>query len=164
MSTKITDYQDAIHSLEQQRSSLATSKDWITLAEKWKSEDRQEKVIFCYEKALEFLKTDSTYAQDACYAAIEMGHAHRRLGHHRPARHAYQLAVSLSQVDTHPNEAGANAYFHLASLAQQTWNLGFAVDFYRKSKAIYELLNKTDEAQALETRILDCQSKKITER
>lgn len=157
-----TSLQEEITSLHGLTPSLDTSTRWMTLAERWHSENRFEKVIFCYEQALDYLKSDNTASLTACSVAIKIGHTHRRLGHNRDARRYYQMAVTFSQrPDTLQAETG-QAYYHLGNLAEQTWNIKFALEFYTKSRDVYCQLNDTEMADEL-SRIIDaCASKKVS--
>ena len=111
---------------------------------------------------LDYLKTDQTEALKACAVAIKIGHTHRRLGHNRDARRYYHMAVTFSQLsDTLQPETG-QAYYHIGNLAEQTWNLKFALEFYEKSRDVYHQLNDTEMTDEL-SRIIDaCASKKVS--
>lgn len=152
MTNDITHYQDLINDLNKQKPSSETAQKWIKLAKKWHKNQRLEKVILCYSKAFEYFKTEQMGIK-ASEIAILIGHAHRELGHNRDTRRWYQQALTQSEVPDKQNQQTALCYFHLATLAQQTWNLSIAINQYEKSKEIYNQLNLKDHVNALEEKI-----------
>ena len=121
-----------------------TAKKFFNLASDWKLLERSDKALFCYDRALSFYENKVNDYKIAFDIAISIGHLYRGLGQHRECRKYYFKALKISRVDELDTEKTGECYYHLATLAQQTWNLKIALKFYDSSMAVYSRLNQDE--------------------
>ena len=132
---------------------------WMDLASKWKQAQRLEKEQLALNQAFLVLKDangEQAYHQ-AAKALILLGHSHRAMGHNRQARQAYQASIKHAQDNGEKqNESVAMGFFHLASLAEQTWNLKIASAHYQEARTCFIHLKNKAAVLQLDEKLKSC--------
>ena len=151
--------------LESESSSSGKGEEWMALAAKWKQVQRLEKEQFALNQA--FLSFENSkekrFYSHAAKALVLLGHSHRSMGHNRLARQAYQSSIQhAKEMGKANNESIAKGYFHLGSLAEQTWNMKIAISNYQKARQCFEVLQDEEARSQIDQKLRSCQVKQNT--
>ena len=144
MTKSAINYQKTLEHLISLPLNQDSAQQFFDLACDWKLLGRSDKALFCYGSALSFYENKVDDYEIACDIAIAMGHLYRGLGHHKHCRQHYFKSLKISRVyDTDTGKTG-ECFYHLATLAEQTWNIQIALKFYDSSISVYDSLNEGD--------------------